>query len=153
MVTNTRNRGFLLPHIFGKIGWFILVPAIIVGLFIMFTGGAEVNLGRFFSATGNHNDIESQILNNVTIIALLVGLIFTSCSREKYEDEMISAIRLDSLLLALYISVVLLIIAVLCLYGNNFYEFLIYQMFILPLIFLVTFKVKLWQLNRGNDEE
>ncbi|MBR5885796.1 MAG: hypothetical protein IKY93_04000 [Alistipes sp.] len=119
----------------------------------MFTGGAEVNLGRFFSATGNHNDIESQILNNVTIIALLVGLIFTSCSREKYEDEMISAIRLDSLLLALYISVVLLIIAVLCLYGNNFYEFLIYQMFILPLIFLVTFKVKLWQLNRGNDEE
>ena len=66
---------------------------------------------------------------------------------------MISAIRLDSLLIALYISVIVLIIAVLCLYGNNFYEFLIYQMFILPLIFLITFKVKLWLLNRVQDEE
>ncbi|MBP3497085.1 MAG: hypothetical protein J6K33_04540 [Alistipes sp.] len=148
-----KNRGFLLPHIFGKIGWFILVPFTIFGLFIMFTGGAEVNLGRFFSATGNHREIESQILNNITIIGLLIGLIFTSCSREKYEDEMISALRLDSLLLALYISVVVLIVAVLCLYGNNFYEFLIYQMFILPLIFLVTFKIKMWRLNRDNDEE
>lgn len=148
-----KNRSFLLPHIFGKIGWFILVPFTVLGLFIMFTGGAEVNLGRFFSATGNYREIESQILNNVTIIGLLVGLIFTSCSREKYEDEMISAIRLDSLLLALYISVLVLIVAVLCLYGNNFYEFLIYQMFILPLIFLVTFKIKMWRLNRDNDEE
>ena len=148
-----KNRCFLLPHIFGKIGWFILVPFTILGLFIMFTGGAEVSLGRFFSATGNHREIESQILNNVTIIGLLIGLIFTSCSREKYEDEMISALRLDSLLLALYISVVVLIVAVLCLYGNNFYEFLIYQMFILPLIFLVTFRIKMWRLNRDNDEE
>ena len=119
----------------------------------MFTGGNDINLGRFFSATGNHLAMESRILNNVTIIGLLIGLIFTSCSREKYEDEMISAIRLDSLLLALYISVGVLIVAVLCLYGNNFYEFLIYQMFILPLIFLVTFKVKMWRLNRENDEE
>ena len=66
---------------------------------------------------------------------------------------MISALRLDSLLIALYISVIVLIIAVLCLYGNNFYEFLIYQMFILPLIFLITFKVKLWLTNRVQDEE
>ena len=46
-----KNRSFLLPHIFGKIGWFILVPFTILGLFIMFTGGKDVNLGRFFSAT------------------------------------------------------------------------------------------------------
>ena len=66
---------------------------------------------------------------------------------------MISAVRLDSLLLALYFSVALLIVAVLCLYGNNFYEFLIYHMFILPLIFLVTFKYKLWRLNKEEDDE
>ena len=148
-----KNRSFLLPHIFGKIGWAILIPFTIFGLFIMITGGSDINFGRFFSATGDYLAIESQILNNITIIGLLIGLIFTSCSREKYEDEMISAIRIDSLLIALYISVIVLIIAVLCLYGNNFYEFLIYQMFILPLIFLITFKVKLWLTNRVQDEE
>lgn len=148
-----KNRGFLLPHVFGKIGLAILVPFTLFGLFIMFTGGTEVAFGRFFSATGNHREIESQILNNITIIALIVGLIFSACSREKNEDEMISAIRLDSLLIALYISSLLLIVAVLFLYGNNFYEFLIYHMFILPLIFLVTFKIKLWRLNSGGDDE
>lgn len=148
-----KNRGFLLPHIFGKIGWAIFVPFALLGLFIMFTGGSEIALGRFFSATGNYREIESQILNNITIIGLLIGLIFASCSREKYEDEMISALRLDSLLLALYISVIVLIVAVLCLYGNNFYEFLIYQMFILPLVFLVTFKFKLWRLNKHIEDE
>ena len=148
-----KNRSFLLPHVFGKIGLTILVPFTLLGLFIMFTGGSDIAFGRFFSATGNYRAIESQILNNITIIGLIVGLIFSACSREKYEDEMISALRLDSLLLALYISSVLLIVAVLCLYGNNFYEFLIYHMFILPLIFLVTFKVKLWRLTKGGEDE
>ena len=148
-----KNRCFLLPHIFGKIGLAIVIPFTLFGLFIMFMGGKEIAFGRFFSATGDYEALESQILNNITIIALIVGLIFASCSREKHEDEMISAIRLDSLLIALYISVIVLIIAVLCLYGNNFYEFLIYQMFILPLIFLITFKVKLWLTNRVQDEE
>ena len=119
----------------------------------MFTGGKEIAFGRFFSATGDYEALESQILNNITIIALIVGLIFASCSREKHEDEMISAMRLDSLLIALYISSILLIVAVLCLYGNNFYEFLIYHMFILPLIFLVTFKFKMWRLNRRVEDE
>ena len=148
-----KNRSFLLPHIFGKIGLVILVPFTIIGLYIMFTGGKEIAFGRFFSATGNYRELESQILNNITIIALIVGLIFASCSREKDEDEMISAVRLDSLLVSLYISTLLLIVAVLSLYGNNFYEFLIYHMFILPLIFLVTFKIKLWRLNRGGADE
>lgn len=148
-----KNRSFLLPHVFGKIGWAILVPFILFGLFIMVTGGEDINFGRFFSATGNYLDTGSRILNNITIIGLLVGFIFTSCSREKCEDEMISALRLDSLLLALYISSAVLIVAVLFLYGNNFYEFLIYHMFILPLIFLVTFRIKLWLLNREQYEE
>lgn len=148
-----KNRSFLLPHYFSKVGWVILIPFAILGLFIMFTGGTEVSFGRFFSATGNYLEIESRILNNMTIIGLMVGLIFTTCSREKQEDEMISAVRLDSLLLALYISTIVLIIAVLLLYGNDFYEFLIYQMFILPLTFLITFRFKMWQLNRGGDDE
>lgn len=148
-----KNRGFLLPHVFGKIGLAILIPFTLFGLFIMFTGGKEIAFGRFFSATGNYEALESQILNNITIIALIVGLIFAACSREKNEDEMISAMRLDSLLIALYISSILLIVAVLCLYGNNFYEFLIYHMFILPLIFLVTFKFKMWRSNRRVEDE
>lgn len=148
-----KKRGFLLPHIFSKIGLIILVPFTLLGLFIMFTGVEEIHFGRFFSATGNHLEIESRILNNITIIGLLVGLIFATCSKEKHEDEMISAVRLDSLLLTLYISTALLIVAVLCLYGNNFYEFLIYHMFILPLTFLITFKYKMWRLNREGDDE
>ena len=148
-----KNRSFLLPHIFGKIGFAILVPFTILGLFIMFTGGKDIAFGRFFSATGDYLAMESRVLNNVTIIALIVGLILASCSREKYEDEMISALRLDSLLIALYISSAVLIVAVLCLYGNNFYEFLIYHMFILPLVFLITFRFKLWRLNRGGADE
>lgn len=148
-----KKRGFLLPHIFSKIGLIILIPFTLLGLFIMFAGVEEIHFGRFFSATGNHLEIESRILNNITIIGLLVGLIFATCSKEKHEDEMISAVRLDSLLLALYISSALLIVAVLCLYGNNFYEFLIYHMFILPLTFLITFRCKMWRLNREGDDE
>lgn len=148
-----KKRGFLLPPIFSKIGLVILVPFTLLGLFIMFAGVEEIHFGRFFSATGNHLEIESRILNNITIIGLLVGLIFATCSKEKHEDEMISAVRLDSLLLALYISTALLIVAVLCLYSNNFYEFLIYHMFILPLTFLVIFKYKMWRLNREGDDE
>ena len=75
----------------------MFIPALIVGILI-YSG--------VLSTTG----IPQIILNDITIIGIVLGGLFIVCSKERVEDEMTKSIRLSSLLNSLYINVVILII-------------------------------------------
>lgn len=47
-----------------------------------------------------------------------------------------------------------MIVAALCVYGLDFLDVLVYNLFTLPLLFLMIYKGMLWKENRAaNDEE
>lgn len=129
-------KTLLFPHRFQKVGWVIFSLAAALGTYLCFTG---------FEG--------SPTTNNIALIGIVVGGILATCSREKVEDEMISHIRLNSLLIALYINYALLIVAALTFYDLDFLQVMIYQMFTILLIFMVVFRYQVWRTQKGVGDE
>lgn len=157
------RKNLLLPPVFRKIGWALLIPSLPLGIYLLHndcnTSGLAGAIGRIIRAGSEvrveaiGNGIEPW-LNNLLIVALLLGPLFIACSRERVEDEMIGRIRLNALLTALYANTAIVIVAALTLYGLAFLDLMICNLFTLPLLFAAIY---CWQLRRirkeaGNEE-
>ncbi len=128
----------LLPYRFKKIGWAIFIPTLLLGIVVAFQG---------FDTTGLSQNLETW-LNNLLIIGILCGSLFITCSREKIEDEMIARIRLEALLFALYANTAVIVVSALATYGLAFVDVMVYNLFTLPLLFLVILRYRLWRLKK-----
>ena len=130
-------KTLLFPHSFQKWGWCIFAIGVIFGIYAM-----VADYGT------------SYLVNNIAIIGTVSGAILVTCSREKIEDEMVRQIRLNSLLVALYVNYAVLIICSLFIYGLDFLYVMMYNMFTILLIFMVVFRYRMWRLNKEvKDEE
>lgn len=133
-------KNLLLPRQFQVAGWVLFVPAIILGILIYC---------RVISYAGTFE----TILNDAVIIGITLGSVFIVCSKEKHEDEMIRSIRLASLLNALYIYVVILIASVLLINGLAFIQFMTVNLVLLPLIYVVVFRLEIHRYNKMSEDE
>ena len=129
----------LLPGGFKKVGWWILIPALILGVFLMFDGF--------------NGHLLPYIMNDIAIIGILLGTIFITCSRRKFEDEMIGQIRLNALLIALYIHIGIAVLCALFCYDGNYFDAMVWNMFTLPLLFLIVFQWQLWRARKEAGDE
>ena len=129
-------KTLLFPLRYQKAGWIIFAICFALGVYIMISD---------YSA--------SYLLNNVAIIGTIVGGVLATCSREKIEDEMTQQLRLNSLLMALYINYGLLIVASLVVYDLKFLNVMLYNMFTILLIFMAVFRYKIWRMKKGVEDE
>lgn len=149
----------LLPHPFRRIGVVIFAIGAAVGLLMTpdgYNGWPSYLLpadteSPLFAALASEN--MARLLNNIAIIGLCIGSIFIACSRERVEDEMTSAVRLNALLTALYINSAVTVAAALALYGFAFLYFMIWNIITTPLLFMVIFRWRMWRINRTIDHE
>lgn len=154
------KRIFLLPHNFKKVGWAILIPTFVIG-FMMFIDGCNGFPGYLMKgldpAGGLYRVLDSDamtaILNNIVIIGICAGSLFVACSREPIEDELISQVRLNSLLIALYLNTAFIIVSALCFYELDYLYVMIGNIFTVLLVFLIVYEVKLWQLKKSLSHE
>lgn len=133
-------KNLLFPRIFKTVGWFLFIPAIILGIF------------WYFSSI-DWDCLAQSILNDTIIIGIALGALFIVCSKESHEDEMTSSIRLASLLNTLYIYVLLLITNTILLYGEAFYHFMIVNLVLLPVIYVIIFRLEMYRYNRMSEDE
>ena len=109
------TKELLLPHSFKKIGWVILIPTLLLGV-LMLIDGFNGYPTYLMPAQGTAcyetlcSATTGRALNNIALVGICIGGIFVACSRERIEDEMISRIRLNALLTALYVNYALLIL-------------------------------------------
>ena len=134
-------KNFLFPQLCKRIGWFIFIPALILGLYMLF--------GEYYSFSG----ILETVLNDFAVIGIALGSIFIVCSKEKCEDEMVQSIRLSSLLNSLYIYVSIIIIGTLFINGVDYLNFTFMSMAFLPIIYVVIFNIQMRQYNKMSDDE
>ena len=99
------------------------------------------------------NHYLGYVLNNIAIVGISIGAILVTCSREKVEDEMIQQIRLNSLLIALYINYAILIVCSLTIYDLDFLNVMLYNMFTILLIFMAVYHWKIWRAKKGVEDE
>lgn len=142
-------KNLLFPRVFQVIGWVLFVPAIVIGILIY------INAFDYDDSLGIDlpTGIMETVLNDAVIIGIALGAIFIVCSKERLEDEMTRSIRLASLLNSLYIYVGLLVMTTLFINGMNFYWVMVLNLVILPVIYVVTFRLEMHRYYKISDED
>lgn len=146
------NKILLLPYSFKRIGWVLFIPTALFGVLMTidgFNGFPSFLLPDSVTAS----ETLSRISNNVVLVGLLLGTLLITCSRERIEDELITRIRLNALLAALYATIGIAVIAALFLYDFAYLYFLIFNLCLLPVLFLVIERVMLWRLGKEAAHE
>lgn len=154
----------LLPNRFKKIGWFILVPSLVLGIILISKGyEAEwLNLRVFslfndsiFGSTTSRDFtfVETNVTNTIVGILFLVGALMVSFSKEKREDEFIANLRLSSLLWSVWVNYALLLLAFVLVYGLAFFSVMVYNMFTILIIFIIRFNYILWRSTKSVVDE
>lgn len=151
------KANYLFPHIFKKRSAVLLVASFLAFLIVSFTNreqeviqvpvtvfalifdsGLEINYFGFIE-----NNIIDEILTAIFIVS---GLVF-AFSKEKIEDEMVSKIRLESLVWATYVNYGILLLCVIFIYGFSFLQVMQYNMFTILLFFIIRFH---WTLYKNS---
>jgi len=136
----------LLPARFKKIGWLLLLPSLALGIpAVIFEWSPKFFELEVFAVfiDGFPDDkrlfgfIENNILNELLGILTIVGGLMVAFSQEPDEDELISRMRLESLVWAIYCNYGILILAFLLVYDLSFYWVMVFNMFT-PLVLFIT---------------
>lgn len=154
------KTNYLLPNQFKKIGWMLFVPSIIFGLaYLFFDFEPEIFEIRVFAifesgtapwdtGTSFLTSFQNNIFDELVSIALIISSIFIALSKERLEDELISKLRLESLVWATYFNYALLIFTILFFYGSSFFLMLILNMFTILFFFIIRFN---WALYKSKN--
>lgn len=86
--------------------------------------------------------------NEIQLAGMLLSLFMIAFSKLKIEDEWISHLRLRSLNLSMYINYVLLLIGVFTINSIEFLMFLAYDVYALPILYIVIFNIQLYIIPR-----
>lgn len=132
------DSSLLIPNRYKRIGWMILVPSFILGLFVRF---ADLQLGFLEISKNNKSllDDDINLTDELALTGIIIGLLLLAFSREKVEDEYIGKIRLESLQWAVLINYILLIIATWLIHGLGYIDVMMYNMLTVLIIFLIRF--------------
>ncbi len=145
------KTNFLFPYRFKKIGWIIFIPSAVLGflyLFFDFTPDILSAKALFIDSKDMFSMSNNNLIDEISGVLIITGLLMIAFSKEKNEDEYISKIRLESLVRAVYINYIILIIGMIFIYGTNFLFLLIFNMFTILIFFIIRFKWFLYQLKR-----
>lgn len=156
MMTN-----YLFPNRFKKLGWLLFVPSLIGAIlfsiyepefdFLNVRPFAILNdnffTSHFFTRTNNN------ILDEILCVLLIIGGMLVAFSKEKIEDEMVTKIRLESLVWATYVNYAVLLACVIFIYGMPFLTVMMYNMFTLLFFFILRFYWMIYKSSKVADDE
>ena len=149
---------YLIASKFKPIGWIILIPSVILGLFTLFNEWEPpffdatvfgIFIDSFINTDKMFGTIENNILDELLGILVIVGSLFVAFSRERDEDELISKIRLESLVWATYWNYGILILAFLLVYDISFFWVMVFNMFTILIFFIIKFNIEIWKLRKS----
>ncbi|GAA5222438.1 hypothetical protein [Membranihabitans marinus] len=150
---------YLFPHSFKIIGWIVFIPSVLIGLWVLIKEIEPDFLDRsVFALFIDDWDEErfmgvltNNILNEIMAVLVIVSGLLVAFSKEKYEDEYIAKIRLESLVWATYVNYGILLLAVIFVYDFSFFWVMIFNMFTILLFFIVRFHYLVWRINKNQE--
>lgn len=144
------ENSLLIPGKYKVIGWIIFVLFACLGIATIYWEYQVPGLRLPIKENGV-SFADYNLTNEIALAGVVIGLIMIVFSREKIEDEYISFLRLKCWQWSVLINYLILIILNFVFYGTSFYLVLIYNLFTIPLIFIVKFNYSLYSLRRERD--
>ena len=155
-------RSLLLPHKYKKAGWFIMIPAAVLGIALIMMGFERIQLeATVFAIVSDEVFEERTVLSFIKAntaptlagVLFILGALMVSFSKEEHEDEYISSMRLSSLLWAVLVNYILLLLCFLFIYGTPFLSVMLYNMFTVLILFIIRFNFVLYRNAQSMPDE
>ena len=153
------KTNFLFPHRLKKLGWFLFVPTLLLGLYTVITDfepsflTREVlafNIDEFSNEHFYFHTVKNNLLNEILGVLMIISAVLVAFSKEAFEDEFIAHIRLESLVWATYVNYAVLLFSFLLVYDFSFLWIMIFNMFTILFFFIARFN---WQLSRLSNRQ
>lgn len=135
----------LLPRKFKYVGLIISVVFFALGianLYFQFTFDVFTPFEVYGVLGGWGKD---ELTEEILGVGLIIGLLLTAFSREKHEDEFVGKMRAESLMWAVYVNYIILILSFLCVYGEAFFQVMVYNLFTILLFFIGRFNFLMYR--------
>lgn len=155
------KTNYLLPKPMKKVGWFLFIPGVVMGVLALFFDlepdffdFTVIGLdGQGFLGTDTRIGLtENNFFNEIAGLLVIIGAICIAFSKRAYEDEFIAKIRLESLVWATYVNYVVLIVAILFVFGMDFLWVLVFNMFTILIFFILRFNWALAKSSKLQEE-
>lgn len=157
------KTNFLIPNRYKKIGWIILIPSIIIGVWatvfeieptFLDWKVPAIFIDEFLGEKKFIGITKNNMLNEIMGVLVIISSMMVAFSKEKVEDEYISKIRLESLAWSVYFNQTVLLLSFLFIYDIAFYWVMILNMFALVWFFIVRFNFQKRKIQTpAADEE
>jgi hypothetical protein len=149
--------GYLFSNKWKKLSGWIFYLSILIGVYLLFTDRFEdwfrikvfsiLSYDSIFSNI-NHESfgfkwIENGFLDEILTLIIVISGIIHSFSKEEIEDELISKIRMDSLVLSLYINYGVLLFFNFFVYYLSYFYVMVFHLFGILILFNLIFKYKI----------
>ena len=135
---------YLFNNKWKRISGWIFYLTIPVGMYLLFTDSFEGLLKIQVFSLLNFRWIENGFVDEILTFVIIVSGIIHSFCKEKIEDELISKIRIDSLVLSLYINYGVLVLFNFFVYELNYIYVMIFHLFTILILFNLIFRYKLY---------
>ena len=143
-------KSFLLPHIFKRIGWFIMIPSMILGILHLIIpdliSSIQITTYGYFGNNFLQGEIKPPVrfgrislIPNLVGLLLLLGGIMLMFSKEKKEDEYINQIRLRSFHSSVFINYGILFFCILFFHNLSFFYVMILNLYTIIIIYVFRF--------------
>lgn len=152
---------FLLPHKWKRLGWILMIPSAVLGILVLFFHfrfdflDAKVFViysdSVFSDGQTTLGLVDGNYTATITGILFLTGLILVAFSKEKLEDEFVTKRRLESLVWATYLNYILLVLCFLFVFDFEFLTVMIFNMFTIPIFFIIRFYYVLQKAKKLTD--
>ena len=135
---------YLFNNKWKRISGWIFYLTIPVGMYLLFTDSFEGLLKIQVFSLLDFRWIENGFVDEILTFVIIVSGIIHSFCKEKIEDELISKIRIDSLVLSLYINYGVLVLFNFFVYELNYIYVMIFHLFTILILFNLIFRYKLY---------
>ncbi len=142
-------KSLLIPHRYKKIGWILLIPSLVAGLFCMFVTELPFSPKIWTIGYFGNEILSSQkspirldkieLIPSLISVLLLIGGLLVMFSKEKKEDEYINQIRLNSLQNSVFFNYILLFFCIVFIHGIPFFHVMVYNLFTIIIIYIFRF--------------
>ncbi|MEY8020812.1 hypothetical protein AB8P51_08275 [Muriicola sp. SD30] len=144
-------KNYLFPNRLKVISGWIFYLALIFGFYLWITDGFDevlvVSVPDLFGTdsmfSSGNGWMKNSILDELFTVLIIISGMIHSFSREKIEDELISKLRLDSLIWSLYVNYTVVILATLLIYDIMYFNVLIFNLFTIILFFNLKLRFSL----------
>lgn len=146
------KNNLLIPNKFKLLGWILFSIFLLFSIYCQYSRFQIPGFQIYDPLDDKMNFSDYNLTNELAYFGTILGLLLICFSREKHEDELINALRLNAFQWAILANYIVLLILIFSSYGLGFVFIITYNSLTVLIVFIMRFYYGIFKLNRTNEK-